>query len=234
MGLSNSALRCAPCPAPEPQHAQICMYRVPTACCCVFGEAGPAFDTCCECCPVDSAAVCCRCLAFATKSLAGTIFADYDGSTTHNAHKALQDVSQYSNIESGLTLVGLAGLQDPPRPEVKGAITDCGLAGVRVIVITGVWVSCTTHLPAVPAMHRVENYRLPSSRTREVKVCATVKRSSGMQSIWRACAFGAVSFRCKPWCIISRGLHPMSYCVSSLYSLHASPSLAHMQARVTT
>lgn len=79
----------------------------------------------------------CRCLAFATKSLDGTVFADYNGSTAHKAHKALQDVSQYSSIESGLTLVGLAGLQDPPRPEVRGAIDDCTLAGVRVIVITG-------------------------------------------------------------------------------------------------
>ena len=79
----------------------------------------------------------CRCLAFASKSLSGTVFADYDGSTNHKAHKALQDVAQYSSIESGLTLVGLAGLQDPPRPEVKGAINDCGQAGVRVIVITG-------------------------------------------------------------------------------------------------
>ena len=39
---------------------------------------------------------------------------------------------RYEEIESGLVWLGVAGLQDPPRPEVRGAIERCGQAGVRV------------------------------------------------------------------------------------------------------
>lgn len=38
---------------------------------------------------------------------------------------------------AGLMLVGLLGLQDPPRPGVDAAISACREAGVRVIMITG-------------------------------------------------------------------------------------------------
>ncbi len=38
---------------------------------------------------------------------------------------------------AGLTLTGLVGLQDPPRPGVADAIARCRRAGVRVLMITG-------------------------------------------------------------------------------------------------
>lgn len=57
--------------------------------------------------------------------------ASYDGAE-HPAHGQLTEPSNYMEIESDLTLLGFAGLEDPPRDEVPLAVRDCQLAGIRV------------------------------------------------------------------------------------------------------
>jgi P-type Ca2+ transporter type 2C len=41
------------------------------------------------------------------------------------------------DAEQGMTLLGLVGMIDPPRPEAQAAIRECEEAGIKVIMITG-------------------------------------------------------------------------------------------------
>jgi len=78
-----------------------------------------------------------RCLALAYKPHLDASLSSYDKSPTHPARTILENMANYAAVESDLTFLGLAGLQDPPRPEVAAAIAECKLAGIRVMVITG-------------------------------------------------------------------------------------------------
>ncbi|KAK3337474.1 putative calcium P-type ATPase [Cercophora scortea] len=51
--------------------------------------------------------------------------------------RTAKSTAEYAALEQGLTLLGLVGMLDPPRPEVPASIQKCKDAGIRVIVITG-------------------------------------------------------------------------------------------------
>jgi len=50
--------------------------------------------------------------------------------------RELSDASA-QNVEQDLTFIGITGMYDPPRPEVKDAVSVCKKAGIRVVMITG-------------------------------------------------------------------------------------------------
>ena len=51
--------------------------------------------------------------------------------------EALPENTEPEFLEQDLTYIGLCGMIDPVRPEVKAAIVECGEAGIRPIMITG-------------------------------------------------------------------------------------------------
>ena len=45
--------------------------------------------------------------------------------------------AQRDDLERDLTLLGVVGMVDPPRPEVPDAVARCHTAGIRLLVVTG-------------------------------------------------------------------------------------------------
>lgn len=53
------------------------------------------------------------------------------------AYRHLESPWEHQDLEQSMVFAGLAGLEDPPRPEVPEAIRLCCAAGIRVIMVTG-------------------------------------------------------------------------------------------------
>ena len=80
-----------------------------------------------------------------TEAKKSEIFAVY-GHMAENALRVLacayrtNDQDNYeteSDVERDLIFIGLVGMIDPPRDEVKDAVKKCHSAGIRTIIITG-------------------------------------------------------------------------------------------------
>ncbi|WNM32122.1 cation-transporting P-type ATPase [Streptomyces sp. Li-HN-5-11] len=65
-----------------------------------------------------------------------------------------------ADVESKLTLLGFAGMYDPPRPEVRDAVDACRRAGIRIVMVTG-----DHPLTAEAVARRVGIVREPSPAT---------------------------------------------------------------------
>lgn len=74
-----------------------------------------------------------RCLAIAEVPNGGKL-ADINES---NKTSMLRDIKKYGEYEQDAVFIGIVCIQDPPREEVGGAIAQCKVAGIRVIMITG-------------------------------------------------------------------------------------------------
>ena len=72
---------------------------------------------------------------------------------TEPAQKTALD---FDDVQSGLTLLGLVGLLDPPREEAISAIARCHSAGVRVKMITGDHAATAL---AIAAQLNLQNHR---------------------------------------------------------------------------
>ncbi|KAI1379639.1 potassium/sodium eff [Hypoxylon crocopeplum] len=72
-----------------------------------------------------------RVLAIASRPWEGR-YTEKAAPDSHEGDDALR-----KRVESGLTLLGLAGIYDPPRKETTPAIAECSSAGIKVHMLTG-------------------------------------------------------------------------------------------------
>ncbi|USN55690.1 MAG: cation-transporting P-type ATPase [Candidatus Peribacteria bacterium] len=84
-----------------------------------------------------------RAISDADKTYLQMLDDQWAGQAMRNLCYAYKDLAVFSGqetmqeIESGLTIVGLVSMIDPPRETVAAAIEACHLAHIKVVIITG-------------------------------------------------------------------------------------------------
>ncbi|KAA6415685.1 MAG: calcium-translocating P-type SERCA-type [Lasallia pustulata] len=76
-------------------------------------------------------------VAYGNRGLRVIALASVDDVASQPLLKTAKTPKEYTQLEQGMTLIGLVGMLDPPRPEVAESIRRCKEAGIRVVVITG-------------------------------------------------------------------------------------------------
>ncbi|KAF7715488.1 Calcium-transporting ATPase, sarcoplasmic/endoplasmic reticulum type [Penicillium ucsense] len=74
---------------------------------------------------------------YGNRGLRVMALASVDNVSGNELLKRATTTEDYTKLEQNMTLIGLVGMLDPPRPEVAASIQKCHNAGIRVIVITG-------------------------------------------------------------------------------------------------
>jgi magnesium-transporting ATPase (P-type) len=88
------------------------------------------------------------------------------GTFTVEPHEGLESLCR-----DRVTLLGLAGMQDPPRSEAIGAVQACRQAGIRIVMLTG------DHLATARAIARELGILSPGGRTLEGRELASAGTS---------------------------------------------------------
>lgn len=76
-------------------------------------------------------------VAYGNRGLRVIALASIDDVASQPSLKTAKTTKEYTQLEQGMTLIGLVGMLDPPRPEVAESIRRCKEAGIRVVVVTG-------------------------------------------------------------------------------------------------
>ncbi|MEL6103069.1 MAG: cation-transporting P-type ATPase [Pseudomonadota bacterium] len=78
-----------------------------------------------------------RPMSDADRAVAGAAYAAMASEGLRVVALAAREAAAGDDLDEGLTMLGLVGMIDPPRPEVPVAIAEARGAGIRVMMITG-------------------------------------------------------------------------------------------------